>query len=217
MAEEGKATPQPQEQPEMTGKDVSDEIQDIKESKESEVCEPSAEDKEKATEFKNAGNVLYKKNAFAPAIAMYSKAIEKDPTNAVFWSNRAICYIKTEAPGAAVSDATKAIEADRKYIKGYYRRGTAFLMMSKYKKALKDFKQVAKMYPKNKEAKQKARQCERALREAMFAKAIQAEASKPPSEVLDWRNMSVPSSYTGRVKRLACVFALFSLWMCLAI
>lgn len=47
----------------------------------------------------------------------YTKAIETDPTVAAYWGNRAYAYILSEANGAAVQDAEKAIQLDRSYVK----------------------------------------------------------------------------------------------------
>ena len=44
-------------------------------------------------------------------------AIEVDPSNAVYYSNRAFCHIRLEAYGSAIEDATKAIECDKQFIK----------------------------------------------------------------------------------------------------
>lgn len=50
-------------------------------------------------------------------MALYTKAIEIEPQNAVFFANRAFAHIKLEEYGSAVVDATKAIEADPSYAK----------------------------------------------------------------------------------------------------
>ena len=47
----------------------------------------------------------------------YSKAIDLNPTSAVYFANRAFAHIKLENYGAAVADATSAINLDPKYIK----------------------------------------------------------------------------------------------------
>lgn len=73
---------------------------------------------------------------------MYSQAIELNPTVAVYYGNRSIAYLKTECFGYALNDATKAIELDKTYVKGYYRRAGAHMSLGKFKLALRDYEAV---------------------------------------------------------------------------
>jgi hypothetical protein len=45
------------------------------------------------------------------------QAIEVDPSNAVYYANRSIAYLRTECFGYALTDASKAIETDKTYLK----------------------------------------------------------------------------------------------------
>jgi hypothetical protein len=47
------------------------------------------------------------------AVEAYTEAIDFDATNAVYYSNRAFCFIKLESFGLAIIDATKGIEVVR--------------------------------------------------------------------------------------------------------
>ncbi|PPR98681.1 hypothetical protein GOBAR_AA21987 [Gossypium barbadense] len=64
------------------------------------------------------GNMLL---ALAMAIDLYTQAIELNSQNVVYWTNRSLAHTKLEEYGSAIQDATKAIEVDPKYSKGYYR------------------------------------------------------------------------------------------------
>ena len=77
---------------------------------------------------------------YSLAVEGYTKAIELNPTNAIYFGNRAFAHIKLEEYGSAVEDATLALELDPNYVKGYYRRGDSYLALSKFKLALKDLK-----------------------------------------------------------------------------
>lgn len=54
---------------------------------------------------------------FARAVELYTQAIELNPDNAVFYSNRAFAHTKLEEYGSAILDATRSIELNPKYIK----------------------------------------------------------------------------------------------------
>ena len=77
------------------------------------------------------------------AIDLYSKAIELNPTVAVYYGNRSIAYLKTECFGYALNDASKSIELDKMYVKGYYRRAGAHMSLGKFKLALRDYEAVS--------------------------------------------------------------------------
>lgn len=54
---------------------------------------------------------------YALAIDLYTRAIELNNDNAVYWANRAFAHTKLEEYGSAIQDASKAIEIDPKYSK----------------------------------------------------------------------------------------------------
>lgn len=54
---------------------------------------------------------------FDVAVDYYTKAIELNPYIAVFYGNRSFAYLKTESYGYALTDASKALDLDSKYIK----------------------------------------------------------------------------------------------------
>ena len=74
-------------------------------------------DKEKALAFKNEGNQAFAKRNFELALEGYNKAIELDDSEPTYYANRAQAYLKTEAYGYTIADATKAIELKPEFIK----------------------------------------------------------------------------------------------------
>jgi serine/threonine-protein phosphatase 5 len=72
---------------------------------------------EKATDLKNQGNKAFAAHDWPTAIDLYTKAIELNSKEPTFWSNRAQAYLKTEAYGFAIRDATKAIELKPNFVK----------------------------------------------------------------------------------------------------
>ncbi|XP_065894494.1 serine/threonine-protein phosphatase 5-like [Dysidea avara] len=118
---------------------------------------PSAapEDVAKAEEHKNKANEYFKDKKYVEAIEFYTKAIDVNPSVASYYGNWSIAHLRTEAFGYALQDASKALELDKNYIKGYYRRASAYMAMGKFKLALKDSELVKKVRPKDKDAIQK--------------------------------------------------------------
>lgn len=134
-------------------------------------------DKEKAEKFKEEGNQAFKEQNFTKATELYTKAIENNPDNHIYYGNRSFAYIKSEFYGYALTDANKAIELEPKYIKGYYRRGTSKLALGKYKQALKDYEYVHKISPNDKDAKLKYNECQKICNMKAFEKAIAIDES----------------------------------------
>ncbi|XP_074575483.1 serine/threonine-protein phosphatase 5-like [Curcuma longa] len=154
---------------------------------------------EQAEEIKLLANEAFKANKFSQAIVLYSKAIELNGLNAVYWANRAFAHTKLEEYGSAVQDASKAIEIDPRYSKAYYRRGAAYLAMGKFKEALKDFQQVKKICPNDPDATKKLKECEKAVQKIRFEEAIAVHESARRSiaDSIDFRTIEVDAKYPG--------------------
>ena len=149
-----------------------------------------------STELKGKGNEKFKAGHFDEAAEFYSQAIAVHAT-AVLHSNRAFCYLKTEAFGLAQSDAEAAIRLDKMYIKGYYRLGSAHLALGRYKAALKQFKRVCKIAPKSRDARAKFKACKAAVRKQAFEAAIASEQTRPDWWELDPSKIEVEAGYDG--------------------
>ena len=103
-----------------------------------------------AEEHKEAGNKLVAENKTNEAILKFTDSINlniETPKNAIYYSNRAMCHIKLENFGFALEDANKAIEIDKDYLKAYYRRASANLILSHYDEAVKDLSFLNKKFP----------------------------------------------------------------------
>lgn len=62
---------------------------------------------------------------YSQAITYYSQAIEQNPYVAAYYGNRSFAHIKTESFGYALSDASKALQLDKNYVKvGYKTKST---------------------------------------------------------------------------------------------
>lgn len=70
---------------------------------ESKAAEKRAAAHKEAEAQKEEGNALFKAGAYEDAIKSYSRAIEIEPTCAVYYSNRAQAYLKVQWPHASCS------------------------------------------------------------------------------------------------------------------
>lgn len=171
-----------------------------------------------AEKAKAVGNNFFKQNNFAKALAAYTEAIDlidkeqddgldsldgnsKNPFIHVYYANRAFCHIKMENYGSALVDSTKAIEAKEDFPKGWYRRGSANLALGRPKEALRDFTQLCKLEPQDRDAREKLKLCQKQVKQENFAKAIVSDRTKPISETVDIQAMDVDNSYDGPVYR----------------
>uniref|UniRef100_A0A4W5RQM1 Serine/threonine-protein phosphatase n=1 Tax=Hucho hucho TaxID=62062 RepID=A0A4W5RQM1_9TELE len=95
-----------------------------------------------------------------------------EENDAIYFSNRSLAYLRTECYGYALADATKCLEIDKNYIKGYYRRATSNMALGKFKAALKDYETVVRVRPNDKDAKMKYQECNKIVKQKAFERAI---------------------------------------------
>jgi len=110
---------------------------------------PSAADKEEAERLKTEGNNLMRTEKFVDALEMYSKAIELDGSNPVFYCNRAAAHSKMNNHHLAIEDCQRAIDMDPSYSKAYGRMGLAHSSLEKHKEAVENFKKALELEPDN--------------------------------------------------------------------
>ena len=84
---------------------------------------PSAEDKNAADKYKQKGNAFMTSKQYDKAIEAYTEATKLDPSNPVYYSNRAAAHSSKGDHLTAAIDAEKVIEIDPKFTKGYSRLG----------------------------------------------------------------------------------------------
>lgn len=78
-----------------------------------------------AVDLKEQGNKLFSVRKYDDAISCYTKAIVKNPSTATFFTNRALCYLRLKQWELAIQDCKRALELDRRLIKGHYFMGLA--------------------------------------------------------------------------------------------
>lgn len=92
---------------------------------------------EKSLEYKEIGNQHFKDGRFEESIEMFSKAIELDPENPIFYCNRSISYASLGEYEKSVLDARIAIDKrrDQGYVKAYYYLIKGLIELKHYHKA----------------------------------------------------------------------------------
>uniref|UniRef100_A0A8C0MHI2 Serine/threonine-protein phosphatase n=2 Tax=Caniformia TaxID=379584 RepID=A0A8C0MHI2_CANLF len=152
----------------------------------------------RAEELKTQANDYFKAKDYENAIKFYSQAIELNPSNAIYYGNRSLAYLRTECYGYALADATRAIEIDKKYIKGYYRRAASNMALGKFRAALRDYETVVKVKPHDKDAKMKYQECNKIVKQKAFERAIAGDEHKRSVvDSLDIESMTIEDEYSG--------------------
>jgi len=131
------------------------------------------------TEFKKKGNNFFRERKYQDAIYAYSRGLdiktekeeeevaneegvekeeEAEPSaedisikllRSQLYSNRAACFLGLKDWHMAIADSTEALKLEPNYVKALTRRGTAQEALNKYEEALKDFKRVMELEPRN--------------------------------------------------------------------
>jgi len=91
---------------------------------------------EEAEQFKAAGNKALQSGNLTAAIENYTKAIDADGTNHVYYSNRSAAYLKKGDGNNALEDAMSTIAINPDFSKGYSRKGAALHSLKRYNDAI---------------------------------------------------------------------------------
>ncbi|GBF88460.1 hypothetical protein Rsub_01173 [Raphidocelis subcapitata] len=134
---------------------------------------------ERAEKAKARGNELFKKGDYIEAVKAYSEALRHVGDNPVYYSNRAMAYLRAFRFEQAEADCNRALGfdlsvADR--VKALLRRGTARQHLYRVTEAAEDFRAAIKLEPNNRQAREELRaikQQEAELAEAQRAALMQ--------------------------------------------
>lgn len=118
------------------------------------MSNPSAE------QWKNNGNAAFQKGNNAEAIKCYSKAVELDPNNHVYYTNRATAYASAQDWEKALTDADKAVSLKNDWVKGWFRKGQALYELKRYDEAVDAYKRAVDLDPKNEDITSKWKEAE---------------------------------------------------------
>lgn len=93
--------------------------------------------KKEAEKYKVLGNQSYKLGYFESAIDYYTKAIQYDNTNHVYYTNRALCYKKQKLWKLANMDARQALNLEEESVKAHFILGLTLLHLNSLEEGLK--------------------------------------------------------------------------------
>lgn len=113
-----------------------------------------------AQELKNEGNKAFVAKEYQKAIELYTKAIELDPTDVSFYSNRSGSYFNLGDYEKALGDAELCLEKDKSFVKGYQRKGLALEKLGKHEVAYEVYEEGLKIDGQNKELLSGKERCE---------------------------------------------------------
>lgn len=153
--------------------------------------------KDQALALKDQGNGFLKQQKYQEAIDAYTKAIEVDGTNPVFYSNRAQVHIKMESYGLAIADCDSALKVDPGFIKAYYRKGVSLMALLNYKEAQTNFKIILQKVPGDRATQENFKQCGNYLKKQAFERAIAGDDKTSVIYSVDYDGMLVEKSWTG--------------------
>ncbi|XP_071962789.1 stress-induced-phosphoprotein 1-like [Antedon mediterranea] len=139
--------------------------------------------KKKALDLKTEGNAAYKKKEFDEAIDLYSKAIELDPDEMTYLTNRAAVHFEKKDFDACRTDCLKAVEVGREnkapfktIAKAFGRIGNTYLKEKNYTEALVYFKKSLTEH-RSDDILKKKQECEKILKDQERKAYISPELS----------------------------------------
>ena len=92
-----------------------------------------------AASFKEQGNQFLQAKKYDEAIQAYTEAINLDPKDHVFFSNRSAAYLSKGDASSALSDGQRCIELKSDWAKGYTRKGAALHSLRRYDDAIEAY------------------------------------------------------------------------------
>ncbi|XP_033119432.1 heat shock protein sti1 homolog [Anneissia japonica] len=91
------------------------------------------------------GNEMANQGLYNDAIQLFTEAINLDSKDFRFFGNRSFCYDRMGQHDKALEDAKKAIQLNKEWPKGYFRKGRALAGLKLYSDAEAAFEHVLKL------------------------------------------------------------------------
>lgn len=100
-----------------------------------------------AAQFKEQGNKFLQAKQFDEAIKAYTEAINLDPRDHVFFSNRSAAYLSKGDAHNALSDGDRCVSLNPQWAKGHSRKGAALHALRRYDEAVAAYSEGLKVAP----------------------------------------------------------------------
>lgn len=88
--------------------------------------EPTDDERDQASAFRGQAAAHFSEQRYQDAVTDYEKAIQLNPTNALFYAKRGQCYLKLNKPNACIRDCNRALELNCDSAAAYKYRGRAY-------------------------------------------------------------------------------------------
>lgn len=150
-----------------------------------------------ANELKNKGNECVKVNDFKKAIPFYTEAIRTYKFDPIYFSNRALCYLKLKQYIDCIEDCSIAIQLDPTCVKAFYRRMQANECLANVNDALSDCEKVLQLEPSNKDAKRNLDTLTEKLQR------ITKLSSQSEKDQIDEENFTIKETSTAKIPKTA--------------
>jgi stress-induced-phosphoprotein 1 len=100
-------------------------------------------------QFKAKGNAALEAGNTTEAIEFYTKAINEDGANFVYYSNRSAAYLKQGDANNALEDAISCVGLNPQFAKGYSRKGAALHGLKRYNDAIAVYNEGLLKFPQD--------------------------------------------------------------------
>ncbi|KAI3769318.1 hypothetical protein L6452_00419 [Arctium lappa] len=95
------------------------------------------------------GNDLFKSERFTEACSAYGEGLRLDPSNPIFYCNRAACWFKLGQLERSLDDCNQALLIHPNYTKALLRRAATYSKLERWAESVKDYEVLRRMLPNN--------------------------------------------------------------------
>jgi suppressor of G2 allele of SKP1 len=118
-----------------------------------------------ATEAYNEGNALFVDGRYDAALEAYSRALQAEPNNPLYFDKRAAAHMRLGNYIDAVADVSKSLKSSPSVL-GFVRKGEALFQLDEFDTALIAFRKAVELAPDSIETRRWIRKCEVSRRTA---------------------------------------------------